>query len=229
MTVAKPYQDYCYICAEPLEGAQQDAEHVIPANLFERGRKTKGLITLPAHKACNSGFSLDDEYFRLCVTALSAPYDEIAKKVWEGPTMRGFHRPEMPGLKIATLNSLHTVEVHTAGGLYLGTADVLFQEPGRIRRVVNRISRGLYAKRSGNVLSADWPVSSDLINPLTARPVFELLKMQLIKVGGGEFHYGWGHLKDDQEDGLFWMIFYHTVHFWGYIGTKVRDALNPSC
>lgn len=175
MTTAKPYQDYCYICAEPLEGAPQDIEHVIPANLFERGRKTKGLLTLPAHKTCNSGFSMDDEYFRLCMTAISAPYDAIAKKVWEGPTMRGYHRPEMSGLKKATLNNLQVVEVHTQGGIYLGTAEALFQEPGRIQRVVNRISRGLYATRSGNVLPADWPVSSDLIDPVAARPVFECI------------------------------------------------------
>lgn len=228
MSAARCPQDYCYICAQPLAGTPQDIEHVVPASLFVRKKKAKGLITLPAHKSCNSGFSLDDEHFRLCVAALSVPHDAAAKKVWDGPTMRGFHRSEMPGLKMDILNSLHPVEVHTEGGLYLGTAEMLLREPGRILGVVNRISRGLYAKRTGNVLAEDFPVSSDWIDPNAAVPVFKLLNMTLLSVGEGEFCYAWGHLREDEQEGLFWMIFYNTVHFWGYIGTKLRDVLGTS-
>ena len=200
---------------------------MVPANLFVRKRKAKGLITLPAHKTCNGGFSLDDEHFRLCVTAMSVPHDEAAKTVWDGPTMRGLHRPEMPGLKTDILNSLHPVEVHTEGGLYLGTTEALLREPGRILRVINRITRGLYARRTGNVLAADFPVSSDWIDPDAAVPVFKLLNITLRSVGEGEFRYGWANMQDDEQEGLCWMIFYNTVHYWGYTGSKLRDMWQP--
>ena len=220
------HEDFCYICAEPLAGTPQDSEHVIPANLFERGRKTKGLITLPAHKSCNQSLSLDDEYFRLSMTARASPHDPVARKVWEGPTMRGFHRRDQPGLKIATLENLHSAEVQTPAGIYLGNADVLLQEAERIQRVVNRITRGLFAHLTGNVLPMDWPVACDLINPVAAKPVFDLLKIRLVPVGpAGVFEYGRGVLPTDERDGLFWMIFYGVVHFWGYTGNEIRNVL----
>jgi len=140
-------KDFCYICASPLPSPKdQTIDHVVPKGLFE---KKKGLIELPTHKACNNSFSQDDEYFRLCMAAAAAPRDPLARKMWESPVMRGFHRPEMPGLKKATLKALHHVDVHTPAGIYLGTSEAMFQDASRI--------------------PLDWPVSSDLINHAAAK------------------------------------------------------------
>jgi len=49
----------------------------------------------------------------------------------------------------------------------------------------------------------------------------------LTPVGDGAFHYGWKHLEEDDREGLFWMVFYCGVHFWGYTGTLVKAKLNP--
>jgi hypothetical protein len=224
METDKPYTEYCYLCGKPLADGPQDNEHVVPKCLFIQKR---GLIELPAHKACNGSFSLDDEYFRLSTTLAAGPHDPIARQVWEGPVMRGFHRPEHPGLKKETLQRLVPVDVHTPAGLYLGAAEAMLQDATRIQRVVNRITRGLYAKQTGKILSLDWPVSSDLINPEAAKPVLELLQVRLTPVGNGVFHYGWKHLEEDDREGLFWMTFYGLVHFGGYTGTKIKALLNP--
>ncbi len=175
-------------------------EHVIPKGLFE---KKQNLITLPAHRACNNGFAQDDEYFRLCMTMAAAPKDETAKKIWEGPVMRGFHRPEMPGLKVSTLNSLKPIEIRTPAGLYLGRQEAMFQDAPRIQKVVSRIARGLYAHQIGKVLPLDWPVTSDLINHNTAMPMFSLFNCRLKPVGNGEFHFDWKYLEGDDLEGLF--------------------------
>lgn len=224
----KSHAEFCYLCGRPLSEAPQDVEHVVPKSLFH---KKKDLLTLPAHKACNNSYALDDEYFRLCMTVAAIPGNPTAKKVWEGPVMRGFHRPEMPGLKWATLKSLHPIDVHSPAGIYLGTGEAMLQDAPRIQRVVNRITRGLYATRTGKILPLDWPVSSDLIDPAAAKPFFDQLyerDLRLARVGDGAFHYGWAHLEESTREGFFWMIFYETVHFWGYTGTKMKMILNPS-
>jgi hypothetical protein len=221
----KPYTKFCYLCEEPLSDSDQTIDHVVPKSLFDQ---KKGLIELPTHKKCNNAISLDDEYFRLCMTAASVPNHPIAKKLWDGPVMRGFHRSDRPGLKAATLKALQPVDVHTPAGIYLGTREAMFQDAKRIQGVVNRITRGLYAKQTGRVLSIAWPVNSDLINSEAARPIFDLLKIRFATVGNGVFHYAWKCLEEDDREGFFWMVFYRQVHFWGYTGTKLREMLNPS-
>jgi hypothetical protein len=222
--------EFCYLCEKPLPEGEESIEHVVPRGLF--GQK-KGLIEVPAHKACNNALSQDDEYFRLCMTSASVPHDPIAKKVWEGPVMRGFHRPEMPGLKKATLNALRPVDVHSPAGIYLWTQDAFFQDAKRLHAVVNRITRGLYAYKTGKVLPLDWPVQSELrsASDLASEPVRQVLaplRILLRPVGNGAFHYDWKHLEEDNMEGFFWMSFYRTVHFWSFTGTKLKDILSPS-
>ena len=229
MNPTKLCTEFCYLCEKPLAEGARSMEHVVPRNLF--GMK-KGLIEIPAHKACNNALSQDDEYFRLCMTALAVPHNPIAKKLWDGPVMRGFHRPEMPGLKKATLKAIRPIEIHTPAGIYLGTAEAMFQVPERLHNVVNRITRGLYAHRTGKVLPLDWPVSSELhsaatLNTEATRIALEPLNIRLRPVANGAFHYDWKHLESDDKEGFFWMSFYRTVHFWSFTGTELQSILSP--
>jgi hypothetical protein len=221
--------EFCYLCEMSLSEGEESIEHVIPRGLF--GQK-KGLIEVPAHKACNNAFSQDDEYFRLCMTSAAVPHDPIAKKIWDGPVMRGFHRPEMPGLKKATLNALRPVDVHSPAGIYLGTKDAFFQDAKRLHSVVNRITRGLYAYRTGKILPLDWPVESEMRRPddlasEQVRLALEPLRIFLRPVSNGAFRYDWKYLEEDSRESFFWMSFYQTVPFWSFTGTKLRDLLSP--
>jgi len=213
----------CYICAEPICPGDGDIDHVVPVGLFNPEDR-QNLIKLPAHKDCNRSFSKDDEYFRLCMTAASS-HDDKAKKVWRGPVMRGFHRPESQGFKASVMANLIPADIRTEAGLYLSSGDAMLQDAQRIRRVVNKIVRGLYVHRTGKILPADWPVSSDLMNPAKLRPFVKLLNIRFFSVGNETFLYGSKHMEEDHREALFWLVFYRSIHFWGYTGTAVRSLL----
>lgn len=215
-------EELCYICSEQISQEDRTVEHVIPRGLFN-SEDRQNLITLPAHRECNQRFAKDDERFRLYVTA-RAPHDERARKLWSGPVMRGLHRPESKGFKTSVLKNLVPVEVRSPAGLYLGTTDAMLQEPKTIHRVVNRITRGLYTRRTGKVLPADWPVSSDMMPTENMKALEEGFEMRFFGFGNGTFWYGWKHLEDDRE-GLFGLLFYGSVHFWAYTGDQLRAMM----
>lgn len=219
----------CYICAEPIAPEDRDKDHVVPKGLFNPEDRDN-LITLPTHQSCNQSFAMDDEYFRLQITA-RAPHDSRAKKLWgdplpgTGPVMRGFHRPQSRGFKASVLKNLIPVDLHTEGGIYLGSGEMMLQEADRILRVVNRIVRGLYTRRTGKVLPADWPVSSDLMDGTKLQPMLKPLNIRFFDIGKRTFLYDSKHAEDDDREALFWLIFYNSVHFWGYTGTQIRSRL----
>lgn len=222
--MSKASYNECFICSAPLADEPQNIEHVVPKCLFPPGAK-KNLIQLPAHVKCNSSFSLDDEYFRFCMTARAAPYEGSAKKLWDGPVMRGFHRPERPGLKKSVLDKLLPIDAHSDSGIYLGTAEAMFQDANRILRVVNRIARGIYASRTGKILPSDWPVQSAMIDFIAAKEIIDHMRMRLVPLGEQVFHYSWKHLEGDNREGLLWLVFYGGVHFFSCIGTRLRPLI----
>lgn len=219
----------CYICAEAIAPEDRDVDHVPPKCLFNPEDR-QDLMTLPTHRACNQSFAKDDEYFRLQVTA-RAPQDPKAKKLWgdvipgTGPVMRGLHRLQSQDFKASVLKDLVQAEFRTNAGIYLGSGDVLLQKADRIQRVINRIVRGLYTCRTRKVLPAVWPVSCDLMDHARLRPFLAPLNVCFFSIGNGTFLYDSKHLKEDDREALFWLIFYSSVHFWGYTGTKIRSRL----
>jgi hypothetical protein len=213
-------EQLCYICAEPIWHGEGDEDHVVPEGLFNLEDR-QNLIKLPAHKGCNRSFSKDDEYFRLCMTA-AASHNAKAKKLWRGPVIRGLHRPESQRFKASVLSNLVPADIRSEAGLYLGSREVMLQDAQRIYRVVNRIIRGLYVHRTEKILPADWPVSSDLMNPNKLQPFVKLFNIRFFRIGNETFLYGSKHLEDDHREALFWLVFYKSTHFWGYTGTKIR-------
>lgn len=101
----------------------------------------------------------------------------------------------------------------------------MLQKADRLMRVVNRIVRGLYTRRIGKVLPADWPVSSELMDGPQLQPWLEPLNVRFFDIGDRTFLYYSKHLADDDREALFWLIFYNSVHFWGYTGTQIRSRL----
>jgi hypothetical protein len=140
--------------------------------------------------------------------------------------MRGVHRPESQRFKAGILKRIVLVEVHSQSGLYLGNAEAILQDPARIHRVVNRITRGLYTALTKKVLPSDWPVSSDWMRATAMNdPGLQMLIGPGRVIGNGTFSYNWKHLDEDDREGLFWLIFYERVVFLGYTGNKIRSRL----
>lgn len=222
-------EQLCYICGQPVALAERDLDHVPPKSLFNPEDR-QHLITLPTHRACNQSFAKDDEYFRFCITA-GAPHDPKAKRLMgdpipgTGPVMRGFHRPESRGFKASILKNMVQVDVRTDAGIYLGSGEAMLQKADRIMRVINRIVRGLYTHRAGEVLPFDWPVSSDLMDPSNLHAFLKPFKVSFFNIGNGTFLYDSKHLGEDDREAFFWLVFYNTVHFWGYTGSKIRSQL----
>jgi len=221
-----PEPKVCYICAEPIASEDLTVEHVFPENLFNPGDRID-LVKLPAHRACNASYSKDDEYFRLCMTA--AAYEEPrAKMLWKGPVLRSVHRPESARYKSYIQSNVHDVEVRTEAGIVLGNATVMTQDPPRIERVVQRMARGLHTQLTGDILPVDWPVSCDLIKPgVRAAPeltcIYDAQRARV--VGNGTVHYVPTYHPGDTRDAIFWIVFYDSIDFWAFIGTKTHQLL----
>ncbi len=66
-------------------------DHVPPQNMFPSPRPPD-LITVPACRRCNQGFSMEDEYFRIAVLGPAALQDPRAREIWDGPVVRGLRR-----------------------------------------------------------------------------------------------------------------------------------------
>jgi hypothetical protein len=118
-------------------------DHVPPENLFPEPRPTN-LITVPACEACNNGFKLDDEYFRLAIMtgidgdALPRELDHSIKAIKKlaDPRKRLFAKKMLKAYRV--------VEVKSPAGLFLGQAGGLTVDGDRILRTVRRIVRGLF-------------------------------------------------------------------------------------
>jgi len=217
----------CYLCARPIPEDQLDAEHVFPQNLFEKGDRSD-LIKLPAHRACNSSYSKDDDYFRLCITGAS--YEDVkAKNLWQGPVLRGVHRPESAKYKSYILDNLKDVELRSEAGRILGDSTVMLQDANRLQRVVCRMAKGLHGHLTTDILPEDWPVSCDLVNPaVRTDPGWSKLYDNPRSIGNGTVRFVHKYHPDDNRDAFFWIVFYDTVDFWAFIGTKVKGAIDDA-
>lgn len=125
----------CYLCGE--DGAE-DREHVFGRLMFPIPRP-ENLLTAPAHRSCNQGFQSDEEYFR--TFALSGLPNEAARILWEGPVRRSFNR--QPAFQARLASQIGREDIHSRGGIYLGSVETFQAEADRINRVLAKHVRGL--------------------------------------------------------------------------------------
>jgi hypothetical protein len=223
--MTKPVGEFCYLCATPLSDKPTNVEHVVPRALFGQGKKTKSLIELPAHVECNSAFSKDDEVFRLYMTAAAGPDQPNVPKVW-AKAMKGFHRPDRPGLKKSILRDIMPFEVQTQAGIYIGKREVMLQDATRIQNVVTRIIRGIHADETGYVLDLDYPVTAELMPSRETGTLLQELAVPMRELAQGEFAYFREKLRgDDESEAFYWLVFYGAIHFWGSTGVRARQNL----
>jgi hypothetical protein len=127
---------YCGI----REGATKD--HVPPKSLFSKPRPS--LVTVPCCKTCQSGQSLDDEYFVRTVVMRKDVAEHPAAASVLDTVHRSFTKPHKAGFTRALLESMKEVPVYSPGGIYLGDATSYDVDLQRLCRVIERITRGLY-------------------------------------------------------------------------------------
>lgn len=135
---------YCHATARLTD------DHVPPRNLFPAG--TTGILKVPACEQCNSGASLDDEYFRLCI---SVSHDPKAAPPGSDVTLAAINRlkePTKAGLRKHMLSWIREFELHSPAGLFLGRVSGMEVDRERILRVLRRIVKGLFFHLDGQRL-----------------------------------------------------------------------------
>jgi hypothetical protein len=155
--------------------------------MFPQPRPTD-LITVPSCEKCNNNLSLDDEYFRINVAAISgdSPQSMTLLKQRIIPRTR-----KKPGLAIRLLLSVRHADVYNEGGVYTGRGPAVTLDRPRMQAVINKIVRGLFLKHTGRSLPMGHMVRDYVLSPtLSEHAQQEVLKLPLFKVGDGSvFNY----------------------------------------
>jgi hypothetical protein len=187
----------CIYCG--TVGALTD-DHVPPKNLFPKPRL--GLITVPSCERCNGGFKLDDEYFRLVITT------SADAKVFP--------------IAVEAIHKLGTPEkVRFAKSMLLNIDrenDDLNVDPSRVRRVIERVIRGLFWHHQRRALPAQaemrvWFKCFDgaPMDDLGFEGLLVALGQQhLHQVGKGIFSYRYVFDSDQAVRSAWYLRFFET-------------------
>lgn len=197
-------------------------DHVPPANLFSTPRPSN-LITVPCCDACNNAASRDDEYFRLAITAGIDPTKFPNEFDLSIQAIRKLGTPQKLGLAKTMFNSFAKEPLYTPAGLYQGEAGSLNVDKARIRRVLDRVVRGLFfhhlSKRlpsTGRIsLFSDWfvPVLSEEVRASVEALLNFLRAAEPIVIGCGVFCYRYRIIKEEAYGSVWWLSFYDHRRF----------------
>ena len=161
-----------------------EKEHVVPKCLWKKGLPNF-MRTVPACKACNSGYSRDEAYFRDMLVMMSdsrhPKVAELAKStvpssLLQDPFVRNALRFAKPARR------------RSPGGIDVGDGVSLPFDQARFRRVIDKIVRGLFFVKSKRPLSPTHEVKMWLGNSFWNEPAFINLQ---------EGMSGWASFGDD--------------------------------
>ena len=203
------------------EATQRD--HIPPRCLFKKPRPD--LITVPSCADCNQGASTDDEYLRLVLSMRHDTYEHPdASKAWT-KALRSLRRPQARGLRKKTLDAVHTVNLQTESGLYVGKAGAINVDLPRTERVVERTMVGLYYHHRDQRLLDEFEATAFALDGLPESDVeiaeyfvrlYQFVsEADLYAIGEDAFTYRMRFLEDRPEAGVFFCTFYGAVNFIG--------------
>ena len=207
----------CYFCGKKNPDTK---DHIPPRGVFPKIPKGQ-LITVPAHKKCNSDFCKDDELFRnFIITESNRTLEGI--KAWDKQVVESFKKN--PGAKKDLRNRLKSVLVKFKSGAYI-CEEAVFAEKSLYDRQIIRITKGLFYHKFQEPLPADisikvskWDVpevSLPYWNKFFAKNGF---RPKLIHIVPDIFSYFYGTAKEDKYKGMAIMVFYNTVVLISFIG-----------
>jgi hypothetical protein len=189
------------------------SDHVPPKCLFgQKGNLPSDLITVPACERCNLKASGDDEYLRLVLTtSLEASEHVVATSLWPA-VLRSLNRPEATGFARQFFQNVAMVDTFTRSGIYVGKMAAHRIDHERLRRIMERIIRGLFFAEYRKRLPRSHVVTSVFVNPLhrhVRRDEFEVWRHHVRELLGG------GREKEVGRRALVYRCNRHPMHtFW---------------
>lgn len=113
-------------------------DHVPPRSLFE-SPYPNNLKTVPSCADCNSGFSLDEQYFLVLLAKISTSPTLISKVENGGSIYRTLERS--PALEVRIISSLETDDEDVEGRVFIRP------ETERVNNIIKKIALGLFVLR----------------------------------------------------------------------------------
>lgn len=205
----------CSYCGSP-NAVERD--HVIPKCLYPRGwtKSAVQLLTVPACRSCNGGWSDDEARFRNVLMMAGNP-NEPRQKLWTGPVRRSFRRhdglrrmEELAGQIVPT-----EVDGQPRHKIYPG------RDPATVR-IVRKILRGLVHYHGlGTAIADDRVVAEILTEPMPAGFAkymrYQHRDPQIVDYFYAPIQDGWIN--------SFWLVrFFQQIVFQGEVAEGKRDV-----
>jgi len=196
-------------------------DHIPPKCLFPEPTP-RNLITVPCCEKCNRKFSKDDEYFRDVILMREDIFDLEDLETLRNKVIRSLRRAESSKYKKKLISGSEKINVFTKNGLFIGEKTTYNVDLNRLRKVIDRITRGLYFKKEGKVLDQNYDVktytSEDIANwNLKSQEEWLLLLVNILQKRlhhfGKIFAYNYLLAKDDSNASVWLFNFYQKIVF----------------
>lgn len=218
MSKQRSVRGTCTYCGRTREITD---DHVPPQNIFPSPRPPD-LITVPACRQCNQGSSREDEYFRIAILGPAALHDPRARKLWDGPVVRGLRRSILErkaSFAIEFEASLREFEERDSQGRVIGVSRARMISKERLDPTVERIVRGLLSREYDEYRPSDDVGFNIEIGLVRNRDPEGLAKRLLHgnavarSVATGIFQY-WHYAAHGGPNRSDWLLtFYRTIGF----------------
>jgi len=203
----------CYLCGKQIN-KDGNEDHVPPKQFFGkelRKQHNPDLEKLPTHRTCNSSYQLDEDYF---VTTLM-PF--ISESYSGRSVYNDVKRRFDEGKKVGLVRKVYEEFDSNPSGLILPADKILKRFEGqRIRRIVWKITRGLYFLENNLVLpeKTKYIIEYALPNSDPTNPEYELPKIFLPLLESTTYGkypdvFGYRYIKHKHED--------TTWNIWGLV------------
>jgi len=134
-------------CGKDESFGPMNREHFVPRCLWE-GNRPKHTIVLPAHVACNSAFSDDNNYFcDILVMDERSSSHPVVREILQGRIQRKFEKRF--GQIVQTVRGITLRPAITKGGIYLGRLPTFPVDSEKSGRVLKNVIKGIFYKVTG--------------------------------------------------------------------------------
>jgi len=216
----------CYLCGlRPAE----TKDHLFPKALFPRplpGNLPRGL---PACRQCNNELSKDEDKFRFFLASGMAYEREAGRRIWD-ERIRSALQGRRPGLKPLVWSMVKVAKVQSESGTMLGDWPISELDRETSKRVLSKITKGLYYLDTKQPLPSDVQILFDydagkperLISPPLDKVIREAKR---VDYGDGVVSCWRNRMKDDPTASITWLRFYEDKLF--MVITFREEALHP--